>query len=94
MSKTTKNDLVLSEAFYHAAEIRANKRIDYGGDLKDYFPFGPKSYCHELHKKTKRLVHLEQAGMGPIHESIKDNLLDLINYASFYYEYLIEPEEY
>ena len=82
----------LSIAFIEANKIRIAKRKDYGSDLNDYFPFGAKSYCHELHKKTKRLVNLEKSDFIPLHESIKDNLLDLINYASFYYEYLIEKE--
>ena len=82
----------VSKAFIEANKIRTAKREDYGGDLNDYFPFGAKSYCHELHKKTKRLVNLEKTGSFPKHESIKDNLLDLINYASFYYEYLVEME--
>ena len=88
------NDHKISQAFIAAAKVRAAKRKDYGGDLKDYFPFGPKSYCHELHKKTKRLVNLEQSGADspPIHESVMDNLVDLINNASFYYEYLAEKE--
>ena len=85
-------ELFLSEAFIEAAIIRAAKRKDYGGDLKDYFPFDGKSYCHELHKKTKRLVNLEKTEVIPIHESVIDNLLDLINYASFYYEYLMKGE--
>ena len=93
MSKTTKKDLKISEAFYQAAIIRTAKRKDYGGDLEDYFPFGAKSYCHELHKKTKRLVNLEKTNADPIHESVTDNLLDLINYASFYFEYLMEAAD-
>ena len=84
-----KNELIISPAFIKATKIRAEKHEDYGG-IDDYFPFGAKSYCHELHKKTKRLVTLEKAGVLPTHESVKDNLLDLINYASYYYEFLME----
>jgi hypothetical protein len=75
--------------FYDAAKIRTSKQKDYGS-ISDYFPFGAKSYCHELHKKVKRLVTLEKEGVRPTHESVKDNLLDLINYASYYYEFLSE----
>ena len=85
-------DPEISIAFIEAANVRAAKRKDYGGDLEDYFPFGSKSYCHELHKKTKRLVNLEKTNAEPLHESIMDNLVDLINYASFYYEYLERRE--
>jgi len=87
--KTIEKDGYFSKAFVAAALLRAEKQKDYGG-LDDYFPFGAKSFCHELHKKTKRLVTLEKAGASPIHESVKDNLLDLINYASYYYEYLMK----
>jgi len=87
------NDHKISQAFIVAAKVRAAKKKDYGG-IEDYFPFGTKSYCHELHKKTKRLVNIEQSGvLSPLHESIIDNLIDLINYASYYYEYLIEHME-
>lgn len=79
----------ISKAFIKAAKIRAEKQKDYGS-IEDYFPFGPKSYCHELHKKTKRLVFLELSNIPPINESVLDNLLDLINYASYYYEHLIK----
>ena len=89
--KTTDNDLKISQAFIEAAKMRAHKKKDYGG-LEDYFPFGPKSYCHELHKKTKRLVTLAKEGSTPMHESVLDNLLDLINYASYYYEFLMEEQ--
>ena len=85
------NDHKISQAFIAAARVRAEKKKDYGG-IKDYFPFGSKSYCHELHKKTRRLVNLEQSGVLPTHESVIDNLIDLINYASYYYEYLAESE--
>lgn len=76
----------LSPAFEKATELRLSKR-DYGG-IAEYFPFGDKSYCHEIHKKAKRLVNLAQTGKEPNHESVKDNLLDIINYASYYYEFL------
>ena len=78
----------ISPAFLKAAEIRLAKR-DYGG-IKEYFPYGDMSFAQMIHVKTKRLVHLaDQARMGiePTNESIEDNLLDLINYASYYYEW-------
>jgi len=89
MSKTIDYDLEISRAFIAAAVVRIQKKKDYGG-IEGYFPFGPKSYCHELHKKTKRLITLEKQGVIPTHESIMDNLIDLMNYASYYYEYLAE----
>ena len=77
----------MSPAFVAASEIRRAKKNDYGS-IGDYFPFGSRSYCHEIHKKTKRLVNLVDSEIAPNYESIEDNLLDLINYASYYYEYL------
>ena len=89
MNETTENDhnKVLSPAFHAAWEIRRSKANDYGG-IKEYFPFGDTSYVQMIHIKTKRLINLNKHA-GPVnHESIKDNLLDLINYASYYYEWL------
>ena len=89
MNETTKNDspdLQLSRAFYEAARIRKLKKNDYGG-IKEYFPFGHKSYVQMIHTKTTRLVALLKSDTTPENESIDDNLLDLINYASYYYEW-------
>jgi hypothetical protein len=86
MTKTTKKDIYMSLAFRDAAWLREEKR-DYGG-IAEYFPYGPKSYCHEIHKKSLRLVNLARIEKAPTNESTTDNLLDLINYASYYYEYL------
>lgn len=89
----TKNEKIpISDAFIRASRIRKEKQKDYGS-INDYFPFGPKSYCHELHKKTKRLVFLELSNSLPTHESVLDNLLDLINYASYYYEHIVKEEK-
>ena len=77
----------ISEAFKVAAEVRHNKKKDYGG-LEGYFPFGSKSFVHEINKKTMRLVNLVEKNEAPKYESIGDNLIDLINYASYYWEYL------
>jgi hypothetical protein len=89
MCEKTENDIKVSSAFYAAAKIRLSKKNDYGS-IADYFPFGSRSYVHEIHKKTKRLVNLVETGADPNYESIEDNLLDLINYASYYYEFLKE----
>jgi len=43
-----------------------------------------------IYVKTKRLVNLaDQNRMGtePNNESIEDNIIDLINYASYYWEF-------
>ena len=54
--------------------------------LKDYFPFGDKSYVQMLHLKTLRLVSLAE-NPTPNFEAAQDSVLDLINYAVFYLEY-------
>ena len=90
MNETIKNDTplsLLSPAFHEAAKIRFLKKNDYG-DIKEYFPFDDLSYIQMIHIKTKRLVSLIKTSNQHEHESIEDNLLDLINYASYYYEFL------
>lgn len=88
MSGTLKNDLgfELSPAFYKAAQVRKEKGGDYGG-IMDYFPFGDVSFVQMLHIKTKRLVNLAKSGATPANEDVSQNLIDLINYASYYWEY-------
>ena len=86
MKKTTINGYFLSPAFSDAAKLRVAKR-DYGG-IVEYFPFDDKSFVHEIHKKSLRLVNLAKIKTQPINESVIDNLLDLINYASYYYEHI------
>jgi len=89
MSETLKNDpreINLSPAFFEAEKIRHKKR-DYGG-IKPYFPFGDKSFVQMIHVKSQRLVNLVATEAFPKNESIKDSLIDLINYASYYWEYL------
>lgn len=77
----------LSLAFHDAAKIRQAKESDYSG-IKEYFPYGDMSFTQMIHVKSTRLVHLVvQKGIKPTNESIEDNLLDLINYASYYYEW-------
>lgn len=69
-----------------AIEIRLRKAWDYNNgavQLKDYFPFGLKSYAQEIHKKSLRLVSLASKEQGPVNESVHDTLLDMINYCCF-----------
>lgn len=74
--------------------ILEKKNRDYNSDtaLKDYFPFGDKSYAHEIHKKALRIKNLVQQAPhgGPEFESISDSLHDLINYAVYYLDYIEE----
>lgn len=69
--------------------IRKHKDYNSGGDdLHGYFPFGDKSYVQMLHTKARRLVSLAQQDSTPNFESVQDTVLDLINYAVFYLEYM------
>lgn len=80
----------LSPAFIAADEVRKSKGNDYGS-IKDYFPYGDMSYAQMVFVKAKRLVCLadsKRMGIEPSHESIKDSLLDIMNYASYWYEWL------
>lgn len=79
--------IIYSPAFIAAEKLRHSKKNDYGG-IKDYFPFYDKSFAQMIHIKAKRIVNINKSNTQIKHESIKDNLLDLINYASYYYEWL------
>ena len=79
-----------------AINMVTKKQADYQGvivGLHDYFPFGDKSYVQMLHVKTQRLVSLAGKGGDPTNESVKDSVLDLINYAVFYLDFLQKRAE-
>lgn len=73
-----------------AQTIVTEKAKDYQGkiQLHDYFPFGHRSHVQMIHVKSLRLVNLVEAGSSPRFESIKDTVLDMINYCVFYLDYL------
>ena len=78
-----------------AISLQERKSSDYNKDqsVHDYFPFGHKSYAQMLHVKAKRIVSLAGDNKEqPAFESARDSVLDLINYAVFYLEFL-EIEE-
>ena len=72
-------------------ELVAAKGEDYntGVALHDYFPFGHKSYIQMVHLKALRLVAIAD-NEEPNFDSVKDTVMDLINYAVFYLDYLNE----
>ena len=76
-----------------AMELVVKKHEDYntGVQLKDYFPFGDKSYIQMLHLKVLRLRSLE--GRQANFEGLKDTLNDLINYSVFYLQYLEDKQD-
>jgi hypothetical protein len=75
-----------------AIAIVAKKHEDYGNDrlgLQSYFPFGIQSHVQMIHVKTQRLVALAQTGAEePNFESLKDSVLDNINYCVFLLQHL------
>ena len=85
----------IPKPFMESAELRKKKGEDYrsgGVEMKDYFPFGLKSYVTMIHTKSLRLVSLLSSGNTPNHESVRDTLLDMMNYACFAIE-AIDKEE-
>lgn len=82
------------KAFYEAEKIQKQKGMDYNNTIKrsDYFPFGLTSYIQMLWMKVLRMKSIADSGKTPNFESMQDNLLDLINYASFMFDYLEEKQ--
>lgn len=80
----------MSQAFKEAHALRQAKGRDYndGVALRDYFPFGHQSYIQMMWLKVLRLISLTKSSSIPKHESIEDTILDLLNYASYYYEWI------
>ena len=69
-----------------AWKIRQLKEADYqraGVSRDDYFPFGLTSHAQMIWVKCQRLKSLHDSPGEAENESIRDTLLDLINYASF-----------
>ena len=70
-----------------AAELLSKKAQDYRNSnavsLADYFPFGLKSHVQMINTKNLRLINLASTKRTPNHESVRDTLLDLINYCNF-----------
>lgn len=79
----------MPKVFIDAVELCMKKAEDYMQGQKvptsraNYFPFGLLSYAQMLHTKTQRLNSLAQQTKAPNHESVRDTLIDLINYAGF-----------
>ena len=69
-----------------AIAVQEAKAKDYGTDRDKYFPYGHESYLTMLTIKIERLKELK--GGEAKFESAMDSVVDLINYASFYGDYL------
>ena len=87
----------MPKAFLDATELMLEKAKDYrtGVTLDDYFPFGHYSYLQMLHTKQLRLrslIAVLENGHQPNFESLRDSVIDLLNYGAFYAEYLAKLE--
>jgi len=74
------------EVLKEAMELQKKKSKDYNnGPVKhiDYYPYGMMSISQMIIGKTLRLRSLVDTGNTPEYESVRDTLIDLINYASF-----------
>lgn len=88
----------MSPVFKEVTEIAIKKSQDYNNGNSQptsravYFPFGLLSYAQMLHIKSQRLNSLAQQDKLPNNESIRDTLLDMINYAAFAVEAIDKGE--
>lgn len=84
--------------FKEVTELSIKKSKDYnkGNSMPvsraNYFPFGLLSYAQMLHTKSQRLNSLAQQDTIPNNESVRDTLLDMINYATFAVEAIDKGE--
>jgi len=93
LSKGPKFLEAMSPVLAEIVELRARKGQDYNSSvqLTDYFPMGHLSYFQMVHMKTKRaesLIDVLQTGGTPNFEGLRDTLLDLLNYTTFWVEAL------
>lgn len=88
----------MSPVFKRIQALREAKGSDYNnipGGRAAYFPFGHFSYAHMIHTKELRIQSLLNSlkdNKTPNFESILDTVEDLVNYATFYAEWLSEGE--
>lgn len=88
----------MSPVFKEVTEIAIKKSQDYNNGNGQptsravYFPFGLLSYAQMLHTKSQRLNSLAQQDKAPNNESVRDTLLDMINYATFAVEAIDKGE--
>lgn len=88
----------MSPVFSEVTKIAIKKSQDYNNGQGQptsraiYFPFGLLSYAQMLHTKSQRLNSLAQQNKAPNNESVRDTLLDMINYATFAVEAIDKGE--
>lgn len=84
----------ISPVWLELQELRESKGQDYNnvpGGRQAYFPFGHESYAHMLHTKNLRIQSLITAmrqGRQPNYEGLYDTAKDLVNYGTYYAEWL------
>ena len=94
MSITLADVEALSPVLLEITHLRARKGRDYNAasvTIEDYFPLGHQSYFQMLFVKVKRiqsLLGIMGKGGAPANESLRDTVLDLLNYATFYVEWI------
>jgi len=78
-----------------AMDVVVKKGEDYNNkaSIHDYFPLGDASYFQMMFIKVMRLKSLISKTGAPNFDSKLDTVIDLINYAVFYAEYLQSPEK-
>jgi len=85
-----------SPIFSYLTQLRINKGEDYNAsdiEIDDYMPFGEESYVQMVYLKALRMVALckkAQNGGAPNYEGLPGSLVDLLNYASFFGEWMIK----
>ncbi len=88
----------LSPVIKKVSLLRIKKGNDYntGIQLNDYFPFGHYSYAQMVHLKATRMlsqIEVLKQGKSLNYDGIQDTLEDMINYATFYAEWIAEQAE-
>ncbi|ATS92216.1 hydrolase [Xanthomonas phage Bosa] len=84
----------ISPVWMELQHLRETKGQDYNnvpGGREAYFPFGHESYAHMLHTKNLRIQSLITAmrqGREPNYEGLYDTARDLVNYGTYYAEWL------
>ena len=78
---------------FDLSEIKARDYQSKSFKREDYFPFERLSYLQMIWIKVMRLRNLIENNKPTLHESLKDTLLDLINYAAFFVEHLDKEEK-
>lgn len=86
----------MSPIFTYLTQLRKNKGGDYNAEdimIDDYFPFQEESYVQMIYLKALRMVALckkARVGGEPNYEGLPGSLVDILNYATFFGEWMIE----